>query len=87
MPQKIIAESIKGTVGWSDCGCGEGWDSGVVLDPFVGSGTTMKVAQNLLRSCVAIEVVPSYCEMIRARCFGRRLIDREVDYGFEVLGE
>jgi DNA modification methylase len=28
------------TVGFSDCGCGVGFRPGVVLDPFVGSGTT-----------------------------------------------
>jgi site-specific DNA-methyltransferase (adenine-specific) len=41
--------------------------SGVVLDPFFGSGTTGVVARRLGRSYVGIERVPEYCEMARQR--------------------
>lgn len=34
-------------IGWTDCGCGVGFESGVVLDPFAGSGTTLLVAKKL----------------------------------------
>jgi len=54
----------------------------LVLDPFLGSGTTMKAAQDLGRSCVGIEINPEYCEMARSRCFGRIFLDREVEYQF-----
>jgi len=41
--------------------------SGVVLDPFFGSGTTGVVARRLGRNYVGIERVPEYCEMARRR--------------------
>jgi len=41
---------------------------GLVLDPFVGSGTTCVAAiQGGFRS-IGIELDPSYCEIARARC-------------------
>jgi DNA modification methylase len=45
-------------------GCPTG---GVVLDPFVGSGTTAIVAKNLVRNFIGVEINPEYCEMARAR--------------------
>jgi DNA modification methylase len=56
----------------------------VILDPFIGSGTTMIACQNLKRSCIGIEINPKYCEIVKKRCFGRRFLDREVEYRFEV---
>lgn len=41
---------------------------GVVLDPFAGSGTTGKVAQDLGRSAILIELVPDYLDIIKKRC-------------------
>jgi len=58
------------TVGWSDCGCGAGWTSGVVLDPFVGSGTTLQVAQELGLNGIGIELNPNYIKFIKARLNG-----------------
>jgi site-specific DNA-methyltransferase (adenine-specific) len=40
---------------------------GVVLDPFLGSGTTALVARRLGRSYVGIDCVPEYCKMARHR--------------------
>jgi DNA modification methylase len=45
-------------------GCPEG---GIVLDPFVGSGTTAVVAQRLGRKYVGIDINLEYCEMSRKR--------------------
>jgi len=36
-----------------------------VLDPFMGSGTTNIVAQNLLRNSVGIEIIPGYYEKVK----------------------
>lgn len=45
-------------------GCPNG---GLVLDPFVGSGTTAVVAQRLGRHFIGIDSNPEYCEMARSR--------------------
>jgi len=41
--------------------------SGVVLDPFVGSGTTCIAAKQLVRKYIGIEVNPEYVAIARAR--------------------
>jgi DNA modification methylase len=46
-------------------GCPEG---GVVLDPFLGSGTTAYVANRLGRRALGVELNPAYLELARARC-------------------
>lgn len=50
---------------------------GLVLDPFLGSGTTAVVAQRLDRAYVGIDCVAEYCEMARGRLAGnsRPLLD------------
>lgn len=55
--------------GWSDCGHGA-WRTGVVLDPFCGSGTTLQVARRLNRHGIGTELNPEYAE-IAARRIGR----------------
>ncbi len=42
-------------------------ESGVVLDPFIGSGTTAMVAHRMGRRYLGIDCVPEYCEMARRR--------------------
>lgn len=54
----------------------------IILDPFIGSGTTMQAAQDLQRSCIGIELESSYCEVVKKRCFGRQFLDRNVEYEF-----
>jgi len=61
------------------------FEGDVVLDPFMGSGTTMKAAQDLKRSCIGIEINPDYCETIKKRCFGRMFLDCDVEYRFEII--
>ncbi len=45
-------------------GCPEG---GIVLDPFIGSGTTAVVAQKLGRRYVGIDSNPDYCKLAHSR--------------------
>lgn len=52
---------------WSDCGCNAGFSPGITLDPFLGSGTTMKVARYLGRICVGFELNPEYAPLIRSK--------------------
>jgi DNA modification methylase len=42
--------------GWTDCGCGTPFIPGVVLDPFMGTGTTLDVAARLGRSAIGIDL-------------------------------
>ena len=41
---------------------------GIVLDPFAGSGTTGKVAIELGKKSILIEINPNYIEIIKNRC-------------------
>lgn len=54
-------------IGYADCGCGAGFHPGIVLDPFLGSGTTMKVAKSLGRDSIGIEIQPKYIPIILKR--------------------
>ncbi len=36
-----------------------------MLDPFMGSGTTLIAANRLRRSAVGIDIVPEYCDRAR----------------------
>lgn len=42
--------------------------NGIVLDPFAGSGTTGKVAKELNRKSILIELQPQFLEIIKERC-------------------
>jgi DNA modification methylase len=52
-PEKLIVDCIK-------AGCPEG---GIVLDPFMGSGTTAVVARKLNRNYIGFELNPEYTEI------------------------
>lgn len=56
-PPQLIQTPIK-------AGCPKG---GIVLDPFVGSGTTALVARQLGRSFIGIELNPDYVRLARGR--------------------
>jgi len=42
--------------------------SGVVLDPFVGTGTTTLVAKKLGRKSIGIDMSPEYLQIAKDRC-------------------
>jgi len=57
-----------------------------ICDPFVGSGTTMKVARDLKRNVIGIDRDRGYCDKIRqSNAFNQTTIDGSVEYVYEVL--
>lgn len=56
------------SVGWQPtCECGAPWVPCVVLDPFLGSGTTAMVAQELGRRWVGVELNPAFVRLVEQR--------------------
>lgn len=76
MNEESISAKFKPT-----CECNAGFKAGVVLDPFGGSGTTMKVAMEMGYDCITIEISKKYVGIIERRC---KLIEKkqlnQVDY-------
>ena len=54
-------------IGYSDCGCNAGFESGIVLDPFMGAGTTALVALKQRKRFIGIEIKQEYIEMAEKR--------------------
>jgi DNA modification methylase len=59
-PTKLVETAMKS-------GCPA---TGIVLDPFAGSGTVGEVAMKLGRKAVLVELVPDFLELIKKRCQG-----------------
>ena len=57
-PQKLISQLVHE---YSDLG-------DLILDPFLGSGTTAYCAKKLNRKCIGIEIEEKYCEIAATRC-------------------
>lgn len=56
--------------GYSSCNCNKEFVPGIVLDPFIGSGTTAVVAKKLGRKYIGIELNPKYVVLAEARIRG-----------------
>ena len=52
---------------------------GIVLDPFGGSGTTAKVAKQLGRKSILIEVQPDFLPIIKQRCGSIDIVHGSID--------
>ncbi len=47
----------------TDCNCNAGFEGGIVLDPFMGAGTTALVALKQRKRFVGIEIKQEYIDM------------------------
>ena len=54
-------------IGLSDCGCNAGFESGIILDPFIGSGTVGVVALKRERKFLGIELNKEYIDIANKR--------------------
>jgi DNA modification methylase len=55
------------------CDCGTTWEPGVVLDPFIGSGTTAIAAEREGRNWLGIEINPQFARLAERRIATARL--------------
>ena len=60
-PEALARDHI---ISWSN-------EGDLVLDPFLGSGTTAKMAHNLKRNYIGIDISEEYCEIARKRIAGQ----------------
>lgn len=54
-----------------------------VLDPFMGSGTTIFVAQRMNRHSIGIEILPEYYKMVTKKLEPKKLVLLEPKYKYE----
>jgi site-specific DNA-methyltransferase (adenine-specific) len=60
----------------------------VILDPFAGSGQTLKVAKQLGRQYVGYETIKKYVQLARARIKGKSAIrPQQLIVRFEKIGK
>jgi DNA modification methylase len=64
-PESVIARFVKAS----------SLEGDIVLDPFVGSGTTAVVSKKLSRSYIGIELNPKYIEIANKRINETRIVD------------
>ena len=60
-PEKLAQDHI---LSWSN-------EGDTILDPMCGSGTTLKMAHNLKRNYIGIDISEEYCEIARQRIKGQ----------------
>jgi len=68
----LFTKQVQKKIGFelTDCGCGASFDSGIVLDPFAGAGTTCLVARSFGRHYIGIEISPEYIDIAKRRIRG-----------------
>lgn len=65
-PPEVGWQMTRTAVGWTDCGH-HLWRPGVVLDPFVGSGTVLDAALGQGRSAIGIDLDARNLDLARDR--------------------
>jgi adenine specific DNA methylase Mod len=48
------------SIGWTQCDCDAETIPGVLLDPFMGTGTALKIAEKMGRSAIGVDLNPVY---------------------------
>ena len=61
-----ITSAQNTTIGWTDCGH-DTWRTGIVFDPFAGSGTTLDAAQAVGRHAIGIDIDERNAELAQER--------------------
>ena len=58
-------------------------ENDIVLDPFMGSGTTLIVANRMLRNSIGIEIMPEYYQMVKDQLkpIELYLLEPDIKYG------
>ena len=65
-PEKLVEDHLKS---WSK-------EGDVVLDPFIGGGTTAKVAMQLNRNYIGFDISDLYVKIARKRCSEHPTVDK-----------
>ncbi len=68
--KRRILESMrtkKEEIGYTNCGCNADFEGGIVLDPFMGAGTTALVALKQRKRFIGIEIKQEYIDMANKR--------------------
>jgi site-specific DNA-methyltransferase (adenine-specific)/site-specific DNA-methyltransferase (cytosine-N4-specific) len=52
-----------------------------VLDPFMGSGTTIFVAKRMERNSIGIDIMPNYYQMVKAQLEPIKISEHSLNYG------
>lgn len=58
----------------------------IILDPFLGSGTTMFVCRDLKRSCIGIDISPEYIKMTKKRLNWNSSLNPNIKWEFKIIG-
>ena len=64
---KVKANAEYNFKGYSDCGCNAGFEPGIVLDLFMGAGTTALVTLKQRKRFIGIEIKQEYIDMAKKR--------------------
>lgn len=75
-PIKLIEQALKNS----------SQPSNIILDPFLGSGSTLIACEQLGRKCYGIEIEPKYCQVVIDR-YVKYYEDNNKDYEVKVNGE